>query len=177
MGKSQKLQLKRAYLRPQRNEESLARAGRWFDRAHRLRVEEEALERLVEARRAYNPRRERLAWETARHVAAWLLGSVVGLTLGVIVGTIEALGSVLGRAVARQPLIVGPALTVFVLVLLAQTLTLVKFQEDLSWTVIGQFFRRALWSGLLTAFVFSIFTGIVKRKLSSRAGQEEWPRA
>ena len=149
-----KRKLKRAVLVPQKD-----RARQLHTHADQIGSEAEALDRLVEARQHYNPLKEQLAWEMVRHVIAWFLGGVVALLLGTVVGLVEAIGSALAGAVERQPIVVAPALIVFLLVLVAQTVA----ADDLTLPVAGQLVGRALWISLIIALAMSVVQGLVKR--------------
>lgn len=149
-----KKKLKRAVLVPKKDH-----ARQLHQNADRIGSEAEALDRLVEARQQYNPLKERLAWEMVRHVIAWFLGGVVSLLLGTVMGLIEAIGSALAGAVERQPIVVAPALLVFLVVLAVQTVA----ADHLTMTEVGQFVGRALWISLIIALAMSIIQGLVSR--------------
>jgi hypothetical protein len=111
-----------------------------------VRMDSQLLPTLVTQRREVNPLRESLFRERVRHRVAMVIGGLFGAIAGGVWSVVEAVSDVFISAVARYAIVLAPALLIFLLTLVAQT---VSYDALLTLNVISEFLVRALWNGTL----------------------------
>ena len=112
----------------------------------KARMDGRLLPGLMDSWREINPLRESFFRERVRHKLALLVGGVFGAIVGSLWSIVESISDVLIAGVARQAVVVAPALLVGLMTLVAQTLA---YSGPFTLHAITQFLARALWNGTL----------------------------
>jgi hypothetical protein len=112
----------------------------------KARMDGRLLPGLMDSWQEINPLRESLFRERVRHKLALLVGGVFGAIVGSLWSIVESISNVLIAGVARQAVVIAPALLIGLMTLVAQTLA---YSGPFTLHVITQFLARALWNSTL----------------------------
>ncbi len=130
----------------------IALEGEWAE----ARTDSRLLPGLLKALREVNPLRESLFRERMRHRLALLVGGLVGAIGGALWGMVESVSEVLVAGIAGYAVVVAPALLVFLMTLVAQTLA---YSGPFTSAVVADFLRRAVWNGSLALIAAILVRG------------------